>query len=88
MMSTDNEKPIKPSDSIIDYPDISKESVKAIQDQISLWVGGHDFYAVKWYLRYLEEEHSFYSDRRDYVMVHKIEIMISYIRNHYRDILA
>ena len=44
MMSTD--KPIKPSDSVIDYPDISKESVKVIQDQIAEWVGGHDFYAA------------------------------------------
>ena len=88
MMSIDKEKPIKPSDSIIDYPDISKESVKVIQDQLAQWVGGHDFYAVKWYIRYLEEEHSFYSDRGDYVMVHKIEIVLSYIRNHYRNILA
>ena len=50
MMSTDKEKPVKPSDSVIDYPDVSKATVSEIKDYISLWVAGHDYYAVKWYV--------------------------------------
>ena len=88
MMSTDKEKPIKPSDSVIDYPDVSKATVSEIKDYISLWVGGHDYFAVKWYVRYLEDEHTFYSDRGNFVILHKIEIVLSYIRNHHQDFIV
>jgi len=85
MMSTDKDKPlIKPSDSVIDYPDIKKSNVSEIKDYLSLWANGNDYYAIKWYVRYLEEEHSFYSERDNFVILHKIEIVLSYIRNHLR----
>ena len=87
MMSIDNDKPIKPSDSIIDYPDIKKCNVSEIKDYLSLWANGKDYYAIKWYVRYLEEEHIFHSDRGNFVILHKIEIVLSYIRNHLRDFI-
>ena len=87
MMSIDNDKPIKPSDSIIDYPDVAKATVSEIKDYLSLWANGKDYYAIKWYVRYLEDEHTFYSDRGNFVILHKIEIVLSYIRNHLRDFI-
>ena len=74
-------KGMKPSDPIIDYPDIKNTDVSTIKDWLGLCKTANDFYAIKWYIKYLEDEYTFYSERDNFMVIHKIEIINSYIKN-------
>ena len=39
----------KPSDPIIDYPEIKTADVSTIKDWLGLCKTANDFYAIKWY---------------------------------------
>ena len=70
----------KPSDSIIDYPDLDLTSVEQIEQWLSDLKTEDDLYAIKWYRHYLESEFAFSKDANDIDRCHKIDILISFIR--------